>query len=366
MRSLLKYIQLEGESGLSLNGNSQENDVDRSQLEAQRIDADNGAQIDQSSQTSIPDGELLDAYSRAVINASDTISPSVVNVEVEQSGKRGSRGPSLSGSGSGFIFTTDGYIFTNSHVVNKAERIFVTLADGRRVAAHLVGEDPHTDLAVIQIWAPDMVQARLGDSQKLRVGQLVIAIGNPYGFQSTVTAGVVSALGRSMRAQTGRLIDNVIQTDAALNPGNSGGPLVDSSGRVIGVNTAVILPAQGICLAVPINTAKSVAVSLMKHGYVRRGWLGIGVQNIPINRRVSRFHQIENTGAVLVISVESGSPAEKCGLRDGDAIVSLGGKIVNDPDDLNRWLLEKGEQTCEIRLIRHSELLTLICSPALR
>lgn len=377
MRSLLKYIQLEGENGLSQDGFSQSGGQSAQKEPDSRVDS-RGLQKSEG-RTSLPealptspqaqspllDAELLDAYSRAVISASDTISPSVVNVEVEQV-QRGPRGSALRGSGSGFIFTSDGYIFTNSHVVNQAEKIFVSLSDGRRVPARLVGEDPHTDLAVIQIWAPDMVQARLGDSQNLRVGQLVVAIGNPYGFQSTVTAGVVSALGRSMRAQTGRLIDNVIQTDAALNPGNSGGPLVDSSGRVIGVNTAVILPAQGICLAVPINTAKSVAVSLMKHGYVRRGWLGIGVQNIPINRRVSRYHQIENTGAVMIISIESGSPAAKCGLREGDAVVSLAGKVVNDPDDLNRFLLEAGEQTCEIRLIRHSELLSLTCTPALR
>jgi S1-C subfamily serine protease len=218
----------------------------------------------------------------------------------------------------------------------------------------------------LQIWSPNLVPAKLGDSQRLRPGQIVVAVGNPYGFQSTVTAGVVSALGRSMRAQSGRLIDNIIQTDAALNPGNSGGPLVNSAGEVIGVNTAVILPAQGICFAVPINTAKSVAVSLLKHGYVRRGWLGVGVQNVPVQRRVSRYHNIGNTGANLIISVEPNSPALASGLRTGDAIVSIGDVTVNDADDLHRALLSASGTSCIVRVIRHSELLAIECTPLLR
>ncbi|CAM5999953.1 unnamed protein product [Sphagnum balticum] len=319
------------------------------------------------------DAALLDAYSRVVVTAAETIADSVVNVEIEVSkagrekvNARGQGQPSGQASGSGFIFTPDGYIFTNNHVVENASEIFVALSDGRRVSARLIGRDPHTDLAVLQIWSPGMVPAKLGDSQKLRAGQIVVAVGNPYGFQSTVTAGVVSALGRSMRAQSGRLIDNIIQTDAALNPGNSGGPLVNSDGEVIGVNTAVILPAQGICFAVPINTAKSVAVSLLKHGYVRRGWLGVGVQNVPVQRRVGRYHSIVNTGATLIISVESGSPAAVAGLRTGDAIISLGESIVNDADDLHRALLNASGSSAIVKIIRHSELVSIECVPLLK
>lgn len=328
------------------------------------------------------DAELLDAYSQVIIHAAETIGESVVNVEVtvdkSNAGKNGAqRGVPRGGqqregaqpaqhSGSGFIFTPDGYLFTNNHVVEGAGEIAVAMADGRRVGARLIGRDPHTDLAVLQIWAPNLVPAKLGDSQRLRPGQVVVAIGNPYGFQSTVTAGVVSALGRSMRSQSGRMIDNVIQTDAALNPGNSGGPLVNSAGEVVGVNTAVILPAQGICLAVPINTAKSVAVSLMKHGYVRRGWLGVGVQNVPVQRRVNRYHDIQNTGATLIISVESGSPAAKAGLRVGDAIISVGEFLVEDADDLHRALLSANGQQCVIHIIRHSEKMAVECTPDLR
>jgi S1-C subfamily serine protease len=310
------------------------------------------------------DDELLDAYSRSVSSAADIVSRSVVNIEIERGvptprGRRSARG-----SGSGFVFTPDGYIFTNSHVVHEAEEIFVTLADGREVAGRLIGEDPHSDLAVVQVWAPSLVPAQLGDSQKLKPGHLVVAVGSPYGFQSTVTAGVVSALGRSMRAQTGRLIDNIIQTDAALNPGNSGGPLANSSGQVIGVNTAVILPAQGICFAVPINTAKAVAVALMRDGYVRRGYLGIGVQNIQLRRHLSRYHEIENTGAVLVLSVEPNSPAQTSGLMDGDAIIAINDRQINDADDLHRYLLELPQNdSCTITIVRHSEKITLSCKP---
>ncbi|MBX3072992.1 trypsin-like peptidase domain-containing protein [Candidatus Obscuribacterales bacterium] len=304
----------------------------------------------------VSDDELLDAYSNAVVGASERVAESVVNVEIERQRKR--RGEDVErGGGSGFIFTPDGYIFTNSHVVNGATSIYVTMADGQRSEARLIGEDPHTDLAVIQIWAPHLVAAKLGDSQKLKVGQVVIAIGNPFGFQSTVTAGVVSALGRSMRAQSGRLIDNVIQTDAALNPGNSGGPLIDSKGKVVGVNTAIILPAQGICLAVPVNTATSVAVSLLKDGHVSRGWLGIAAQNLPLNRRQSRFHNLTNTGAVLVIGFDSDSPAKRSGLREGDAIVALDDRIINDVDDLHRALLDKRADRVELKVVRHSELI---------
>lgn len=302
--------------------------------------------------------ELLDAYSNAVISASEKAAASVVNVEIARPSRK--RGGSVDrGGGSGFVFTPDGFVFTNSHVVHGASEIYVTMADGRRVEARLIGEDPHTDLAVIQIWAPHLVAAKLGDSQKLKVGQVVIAIGNPFGFQSTVTAGVVSALGRSMRAESGRLIDNVIQTDAALNPGNSGGPLIDTKGKVVGVNTAIILPAQGICLAVPVNTATSVAVALMRDGHVSRGWLGIAAQNLPLSRRQARFHDVTNSGAVLVIGFDSNSPAKLSGLREGDAIVALDERVINDVDDLHRALLDKHGDSVEIKLIRHTELMSI-------
>src|SRR3954462_15773327 len=248
------------------------------------------------------DDQLLDAYSIAVTSAAARITPAVVNVE------------SNGGHGSGFFFSPDGFILTNSHVVNAARAIHVTSFDGTRYEASVAGDDPHTDLAVLRISAPTQIAATLGDSDAIRPGQLAIAVGNPYGFQCTVTAGVVSALGRSMRARSGRLIDNVIQTDAALNPGNSGGPLVDSRGEVIGVNTAVILPAQGLCFAIGVGTAKHVAAWLIKDGKIRRSHIGVGGQNVPLHRRLVRYYQLSAPSGVLVISVASGGPAERAGL----------------------------------------------------
>ena len=313
------------------------------------------------------DDQLLDAYSNSVSRAAEILSRSVVNIEVEHATKAGNGKRTAGGSGSGFVFTPDGYIFTNSHVVNGAESIKVTLPDGQSVQGTLVGEDPHSDLAVIRVWAQGLVPAVLGDSRTLKPGHLVVAVGSPYGFQSTVTAGVVSALGRSMRAQTGRLIDNIIQTDAALNPGNSGGPLANSRGEVIGVNTAVILPAQGICFAVPINSAKSIAVALMRDGYIRRAYLGIGAQNIELRRKLSRYHEIENTGAVLILSVEPNGPAEKADLNDGDAIISINGHPVNNVDDLHRLLLETTDVgSCTVTVVRHSQKIDIVCVPLLK
>jgi S1-C subfamily serine protease len=292
------------------------------------------------------DDELLDAYSRAVITAAERVSPSVVYIEVQQriNNRRGNdqRLPrEARGSGSGFIFTPDGFILTNSHVVHGAAKIEVTVTDGTKYQADLIGDDPDTDLAVIRINAPNLVPAHLGESQQVRVGQLVLAIGNPYGFQYSVTAGVVSALGRSLRARSGRLMDAVIQTDAALNPGNSGGPLVNSRGEVIGVNTAMILPAQGICFATSIDTAKFVASRLIRDGKVSRSYVGLAGQNVPLPRRIVRFYNLPVESGILVVSFEENSPARKAGLLEGDIIVGFDDRAIAGIDDLHKLLTEE-------------------------
>jgi len=316
------------------------------------------------------DESLLDAYSRAVISAVEKVSPSVVSIEVHgkagnQPGAEPQRLPELHGNGSGFIFTPDGFILTNSHVVHQASRIEVALTDGRRCQADLVGDDPDTDLAVVRIGAANLIPARLGDSQALRVGQLAIALGNPYGFQCTVTAGVVSALGRSLRSRSGRLIDNLIQTDAALNPGNSGGPLVTSWGDVIGVNTAVILPAQGICFAIAMSTAQFVAGRLMRDGKIRRSYLGVGGQNVTLPRRLVRFHNLVKENGVLVVSVENHSPAQQAGVREGDIVVGYGNHLVADIDDLHRLMTdEQVGARSTLTILRHTEKLSLPIVPA--
>jgi S1-C subfamily serine protease len=313
------------------------------------------------------DGQLLDAYSRSVTAAVERVSPSVVNIEVFHSatGKTRSGEPrERRGGGSGFVFTPDGLILTNSHVVHDATRIEVTIADGRHAPAHTIGDDPATDLAVIRIDAHGLHAVTFGDSQQLRPGQMAIAIGNPYGFQSTVTAGVISALGRSLRSYSGRLIEDVIQTDAALNPGNSGGPLVDSSGRVIGVNTATILPAQGICFAIGINTAKFVASRLLRDGKIRRSYIGVSAQTVPIHRRVVRFYSLARETGVVVVGTEDRSPARVAGLRDGDVIVALDEKPVAGVDDLHRLLTDaQAGVCCTLTVIRHTERLTLTIFP---
>ena len=292
------------------------------------------------------DDELLDAYSRAVISAAEKVSPSVVNIEIQArpgTAKAGSTPPwpERGGKGSGFIFTPDGFILTNSHVVHDAGQVEVELTDGRRLQAEKVGDDPDTDLAVLRISAPNLVPASLGDSHAVRVGQLAIALGNPYGFQCTVTAGVVSALGRSLRSRSGRMMDNIIQTDAALNPGNSGGPLANSRGEVIGVNTAVILPAQGICFAIAINTAKFVAGQLIKEGKIRRSYIGVAGQDVPLLRRVVRFHNLPVDSGILVVAVEDASPAQSAGVLEGDVIVGYGNQPIAGIDQLHRVLTEK-------------------------
>jgi len=283
----------------------------------------------------------MDDYSRAVTRAVDIVAPSVVSIEVsKKDASRRGRSDSAAGAGSGFVFATDGLILTNSHVVEGSSQVQVALPDGRDYAADVVGQDPDTDVAVLRITAPDLVSVAFGDSRTLRAGQLVVAIGNPYGFHHTVTAGVVSALGRSLRSHSGRLIDEVIQTDAALNPGNSGGPLVTSDGRVVGVNTAIIAGSQGLSFAVPISSVVAVLPALLRDGRVRRGYLGIAGQNVPLLRRVTRFHRLGQAAAVLVISVEADGPAMAAGVRDGDLIVSLDDEVVGGLDDLHRLLTE--------------------------
>lgn len=315
------------------------------------------------------DAGLLDSYSRAVTAAVERVSPSVVNVEVHQTLQTAGRARSAEprerrGGGSGFVFTPDGLILTNSHVVHDATRIEVTLPDGRRTPSRTIGDDPATDLAVIRIDVSGLQAVPLGDSQQLRPGQMAIAIGNPYGFQSTVTAGVISALGRSLRSYSGRLIEDVIQTDAALNPGNSGGPLVDSRGQVIGVNTATILPAQGICFAIGINTAKFVASRLLRDGRIRRSYIGVSAQTVPIHRRVVRFYGLARETGVVVVSTEDRSPARRAGLREGDVIVALDDKPVAGVDDLHRLLTDaQVGARCALTVIRHTDRLILPIFP---
>ena|SRR5437868_387960 len=335
-------------------------------LEAEVI---NGAGTQTASRS---DDALFDAYSRAVIEAAERVSPAVVYIEVigkhTRVGRQGrQRTEEVRSSGSGFVFTPDGFILTNSHVVHAASKIDVALMDGRRFQAELIGDDPDTDLAVIRITAPNLVPAQLGDSQSIRVGQLVIAIGNPYGFQYSVTAGVVSALGRSLRAQSGRLMDGVIQTDAALNPGNSGGPLVNSRGDVIGVNTASILPAQGICFATSIDTAKFVAARLIRDGKIKRSYIGVAGQNVPIPRRVVRYYQLPVESGVLIVSFETDgetSAAREAGLLAGDLVVEFDDQPIRGIDDLHKLLTDEriGKKT-PVTVIRGVQKLTFEVTP---
>ena len=307
------------------------------------------------------DTQLLDTYSSAVTAAVRKIRPAVVHIAVRND--RG--GPA--GSGSGFVITPDGYVLTNSHVVARATDLVVSLPDGRQTSARAVGDDPDSDLAVIRIAAPVDDWCVLGDSRGVEVGQIAIAIGSPYGFQHTVTSGIVSALGRSMRSQAGRLIDDVIQTDAALNPGNSGGPLLDSRGEVIGVNTAVILPAQGICFAIGANTARLIAGWLITEGRVPRARIGVAGENVPITRRYVRHFDLARETGVRAIQVERGGPAHKAGLREGDLIVGLGDETVAGVDDLHRLLTGHGTtRETVLKVIRLTERLDLAIRPEAR
>jgi S1-C subfamily serine protease len=288
--------------------------------------------VSQSAERSQPDDlDLLDSYSRAVVHAVDTSGPAVIKIEAKR------------GGGSGVIFTPDGLALTNSHVVDGARSVTVTLPDGRTMRADPVGQDADTDLAVIRVDAsgsPSLPWATLGDSRRVRVGQLVVAIGNPFGFHHSVTAGVISALGRSLRSRSGRLMDDIIQTDAALNPGNSGGPLVTTRGEVVGINTAMILPAQGLCFAIASNTARFVAARLIRDGRIRRSYVGVAGQVVPIPRVLARANQLAVSSGVLVASVEPGSPATAAGVRDGDVILAFAGEPVTGIDDLHRLLTE--------------------------
>lgn len=318
-------------------------------------------------QPDVSDAELLDAYSRAVTRAVEVVGPSVVKIDVSR--ERGGRGrrarQAPEGSGSGFVLTPDGSVVTNSHVVEQAASIEIALPDARRVRADLVGDDPDTDLALLRVADPDLVPVRLGRSAELRPGQLVIAIGSPYGFQHTVTTGVVSAVGRSLRARTGRLMDNVIQTDAALNPGNSGGPLVTYRGEVVGINTAIILGSHGLSFAVPIDTATLVVPALIREGRVRRRYIGLGAQDVPLLRRVVRFHQLPSDTAVFLASVEPSGPAQRAGVREGDLIVAFDGWPVTATADLHRLLTEdRIGRPQAIRVVRGAEKVDLEVVPA--
>lgn len=314
----------------------------------------------------ISDASLLDAYSQAVIGAVDKVAPAVVHLQVTVPVPSGGNGPAREamGAGSGVVFTPDGFIVTNSHVVHGASSITATLNDGRVLPAYLVGDDPDTDIAVVRIHAPVAGWATLGDSQAIRVGQLVVAIGNPLGFEYTVTAGVISALGRSLRSQSGRLIDDVLQTDAALNPGNSGGPLVTANGAVIGINTAVIRGAQGLCFAVASNTARFVVGEIMRQGKVRRGYLGIAGQNTRLSRRFVRYHNLTGEGGVRIASIEPNSPAAAVDLQTGDVIVAIEGEAVAGIDDLHRWLTSSHiGQPMRLTLLRRTDLIERSVTP---
>jgi S1-C subfamily serine protease len=278
------------------------------------------------------DDEALDAFSRVVVTVAEKLRPAVVNL-------RAGRGRA-EGSGSGILFTPDGFLITNHHVVQDHGRVRVRLGDGTELSGRVVGADPWTDLALVQAEGGSLPYAEFGDSSRLRVGQLVVAIGSPFGFESTVTAGVISALSRTLRSITGHLVDNVIQTDAALNPGNSGGPLVDGRGRVIGVNTAVIRPAQGICFAIPINMARHILPQLMQHGRVVRGYLGLHVRNVPVAPALVRRYELGTDSGVEILSLEEGGPASEAGLQEEDVIVALGEKPTPGVDELHKLLTE--------------------------
>lgn len=306
----------------------------------------------------------MDAFSKMIIDAVDKIKNAVVKIDVYKTAK-GKLRPA--GSGSGFIFSSDGLIFTNSHVVHEAEKIMVSLLNENEIEATLIGEDPDTDLAILKIYADGYSVAKLGDALELQIGQFVIAIGNPFGYQHTVTAGVVSALGRSLRTQSGHLVDNVIQSDAALNPGNSGGPMINTDGEVVGVNTAMINGAQGLSFSVDINTAKEIATQLIRDGKVFKGYLGVAMQEVPINQKILRHYHLPNQKGLFVVSIEKDSPASLSQLQEGDIVISFNGKTVNSLHELFKELTRKDIiNAIDISVIRHTELLNFTIFPAVK
>ena len=319
-----------------------------------KIEGTNGAaQKDHTAETDVPDAALFDAYSRTVIEVVEKVGPAVVSIDIKRSRLMGLW--DQEGGGSGFAFTPDGFILTNNHVVEDAHNIAVRFSDGRRFKADLVGRDAATDLAVLRIDASDLVAVTLGDSNKVHPGQLAVAIGNPYGFQHSVTAGVISALGRSLKAGSGKLMEDIIQTDAALNPGNSGGPLVDSRGQVIGVNTAMIFLAQGLSFAVAVNTARYVAGKLIKSGRVRRSFIGVVGQDVDLPPRIRDRFALEDKGGVLVLDVTAGGPAERAGLKKGDVIVGMEGRRITGTGDLLRQMNEERIGTVTSLLVIRDE-----------
>jgi S1-C subfamily serine protease len=324
-----------------------------------------GVQENLRSSTTLPvdDAPLLDAYSSAVIFAAEKVSPAVVNIEVRHA--RGEGKPERGGSGSGFLITPDGLIVTNSHVVHGADKIRVSLSDGHHGTAELVGDDPDSDLAVLRMGSSGLPNVAFAEAHAIRVGQLAIAVGNPLGFQTSVTAGVVSALGRSLRAGSGRLMDDIIQTDAALNPGNSGGPLVNSRGEVIGVNTAMILPAQGICFAIAAGTAKHVVTQLIAYGKVRRSFIGVAGQNVVLPAALTRELDLLQDSAILVMGVEPGGPAQQAGVEQGDLIVGLNDRIIASIDDLHKQLsLARSSEECQLQIVRDGDKRELAIRPS--
>ena len=327
-------------------------------------ETDNTNPVDESDRRPAGDAdlELLDAYSRAVVSVVDSVGPTVVSISA---GKNlGGSEADQAGAGSGVVIAPDGYILTNDHVVQNADRLKVRLTDGASLSATVIGKDPATDLAVVRADASYLPCSTLGSSDRLRVGQLVIAVGNPFGFQSTVSTGVVSALGRALRSTQGRLIENIIQHTAPLNPGNSGGPLVDSTARVVGINTAIIVMAQGIGFSIPGTTARWVVSQILTHGRVRRGFLGIAGRQRPLDRRIVRFHQLQKNHAVEVLNIESNSPAEKAELRVHDLIVAINRVDVESVDDLHRFLAEWPiGQPVELDVIRGQRRQVLVVKP---
>ena len=312
---------------------------------------DDDGGLDRAAAGAPDDADLLDAYSAAVTGAVDKVAPAVVHLQVG-----GAAGQAAQGSGSGVIFTPDGFLLTNSHVVHGASRIEAPLPDGRALQAYPVGDDPDTDLALLRLHAPGLAWAGLGPSDRLRVGQIAIAIGNPLGFQCTVTAGVISALGRSLRSRPGRLIDDVVQTDAALNPGNSGGPLVTARGEIIGINTAIIRGAQGICFAIASNMVRFVVAELIRHGRIRRSYIGVAGQTVPLARRTVRFHGLSQESGVRILSIEPGSPAERADLLTGDVIVALDEEPIGAIDALHRRLTaERVGRPCRLTILRRTD-----------